>query len=125
MAAPPSNLSTQQSRIARRLGRLFRFERSGRFARHPAKTVWRLIARRGTLMAELTRLERRRLEAEPVPPPELRDAVSELASEVALSREYGETLTAGLGNELSARYGERKSTGLRDSGGGGRLLGSG
>jgi hypothetical protein len=124
MAAPLPDISTQQSRVARRLGRLFRFERSGRFARCPAETVWRLIARRATLMAELTGLERRRHEVEPVPPPELSAAVSELAGEVALAREYGEALVAGLGVELSARRGQRPSSGLRD-GGGGRLLGSG
>ncbi|HEX3881882.1 MAG TPA: hypothetical protein VHW66_04435 [Stellaceae bacterium] len=125
MAAPLSDLSTQQARIAGRLGRLFRFERGGRFARRPAETVWRLIARRATLMAELTGLERRRHEAEPMPSPELRAAVNALAGEVALSREYGETLVAGLGIELGARHGQHASSGLRDGGGGGRLLGSG
>jgi hypothetical protein len=113
MAAPLSDLSTRQSRTARRLSRLFRLERAGRFARRPAETVWRLIARRATLMAELTGLERRRHEAEPAPPAELRAALNQLAGEVALSREYGEALVAGLGTELAARRRRRPAPGER------------
>lgn len=112
-----------QSRIARHLGRLFRFERLGRFARRPAETVWRLVHRRAELMAELSALERGRREAEAAPSPELSLAVRELAGEVDRSRTYGETLAAGLGAELRARRGAGAASGLRGTGG--RLLGSG
>lgn len=124
MPAPPSDPTARQGRIARRLGRLFRLERAGAFSRRSAETAWRLIARRGELMAELTRIERHRRDARVPPSPELGDAVKELAAEVALSRTYGETLAAGLDAELRARRGVTAPSGLRDSGGG-RLLGRG
>ncbi|HEY1794554.1 MAG TPA: hypothetical protein VGG57_00405 [Stellaceae bacterium] len=115
----------RQGRIVRRLGRLFRFERAGAFGRRSAETVWRLIARRGDLMAELSRIERHRRQARVPASPELRDAVNALADEVALSRACGETLVAGLDAELRARRGGARPSGLRDGGGGGRLLGRG
>jgi hypothetical protein len=124
MSTPLSDPIARQSRIIRRLGRLFRLERAGAFARRSAETAWRLIARRGELLAELSRIERHRHDARVPPSPDLRDAVRELAAEVALSRTYGETLVAGLGAELRARRGEATPSGLRD-GGGGRLLGRG
>src|SRR5580704_8769831 len=122
MPAPASDPTARQSRIVRRLGRLFRLERVGAFSRRSAETAWRLIARRGDLMAELTRLERHRREARVPPSPDLGSAVKELAAEVALSRTFGETLAAGAGTELRARRGVAAPSGLRD-GGGGRLLG--
>jgi hypothetical protein len=123
---PPSASDpiARQSRIARRLGRLFRLERAGAFSRRSAETAWRLIARRGELMAELIRIERRRHEARAPASADFGTAVNELAAEVALSRTYGETLVAGLGAELRARRGETAPSGLRHSGGG-RLLGRG
>jgi hypothetical protein len=124
MLMPAPDPIARQSRMVRRLGRLFRFERAGAFARRSAEIAWRLIARRGELMAELSRIERYRREARVPPPPELRDAVKELADEVALSRTYGETLVAGLDAELRARRGEATRSGLRDRCGG-RLLGRG
>lgn len=126
MPVSHSDPTARQSRIVRRLGRLFRFERAGAFARRPAGTAWRLIARRGELMAELLRIERHRREARVPPSPDLGDAVTELATEVALSRSYGETLLSGLSAELRARRGVSAPSGLRDGGGGGgRLLGRG
>ena len=124
MPVPVPDPILRQSRLVRRLGRLFRAERTGVFSRRPAETAWRLIARRGELMAELTRAERRHREERVPPSPDLREALRELAAEVALSRTYGETLVAGLGLELRARRGEAAPSGLRD-GGGGRLLGRG
>jgi uncharacterized membrane protein YccC len=124
MAAPNPDPTARQSRLVRRLARLFRLERAGAFYRRSAETAWRLISRRGQLMAELTRLERHRREARVPPSPELDTAVRELAEEVALSRTYGETLAASVGAELRARRGAAMPSGLRD-GGGGRLLGSG
>jgi hypothetical protein len=124
MPASPSDPTTRQSRIVRRLVRLFRLERAGAFSRRSAETAWRLIARRGDLMAELSRIERRRREARVPRSPELDSAVKDLAAEVALSRTYGETLAAGLGSELHVRRGHAAPSGLRDCGGG-RLLGSG
>lgn len=124
MPASISDPAARQSRIARRLTRLFRFERTGSFARRPTETVWRLIAARGELMAELTRIERQRREARVAASPELDKAMQELAAEAALSRTYGEMLVGELGAELRARRGEGAASGLRD-GGGGRLLGCG
>lgn len=123
-SSAPSDPIARESAIARRLIRLFRFERAGAFARRSAETTWRLVARRGELMAELTLIERRRGEAKVPPSPELRDALKELAHEVALSRTYGEVLVAGLGAELRARRGVAAPSGLRDRGGG-QLLGRG
>jgi hypothetical protein len=124
MPAPAPDPTTRQGRLVRRLGRLFRLERAGAFSRRSAETAWRLIARRGELMAELSRIDRHRREARIAPSPDLGGAVKELAAEVALSRTYGEAVVAGLGAELRARRGQAAPTGLR-GGGGGRLLGSG
>jgi hypothetical protein len=124
MPAPTSDPIARQSRIVRRLGRLFRLERAGAFGRRSVETAWRLIGRRGELMAELSRVEHARRTARLPPSPELRDAVRELADEVELSRTHGETLAAGLEAELRARRGERNPSGLRGDSGG-RLLGSG
>lgn len=122
---PELDLAIRESRAARRLGRLFRLERAGAFARWPAETVWRLIARRGTLVAELSELERQRAGAAASPLPELEAALGELAREVELSRERAEALVAELGAELRARRSAGVATGLRDDGGQSRLLGHG
>jgi len=114
-----------KARIARRLGRLFRLERAGAFSRRSAETAWRLIARRGELMAEL-------IPDRASPPRGAGAGVGRFREQRStnwpprsrLSRTYGETLVAGLGAELRARRGETAPSGLRHSGGG-RLLGRG
>jgi hypothetical protein len=113
----------RQCRLARRLGRLFRIERNGGFERLPAAVVSRLVARRGTLIAELAALDRRqRLTAQP--------AWGGLDRELtALRREVERTLGAvqlrlqRIGKDLRISRGEGSPTGLRD-GGAGRHLGT-
>jgi hypothetical protein len=125
MMASGSESTTQESRAVRRLARLFKIERGGGFARRPAETVWRLIARRSTLMTELSRLERQRRAVAGPSSPELKAALAELAREVDRSRQYGQMLVEELGADIRARRGTGTATGLRDHGAGSRLLGRG
>jgi len=125
MTVSGSDPTMRESRAVRRLGRLFKIERAGGFARRPAETVWRLIARRSMLMTELSRLERQRRAASAPSSPELEAALAELAREVDLSRQYGLMLVEELGAELRARRGNGVATGLRDHSPGSRLLGRG
>ena len=122
-AVPAGDLVIRETRTIRRIGRLFRLERAGRFERRPMETIRRLIARRGRLVEELTEMEtRRRLLGGPLPP-ELGAALDELANEVGATRQSCEARIDGLDAELRRRRGEGTATGLR--GGGGLLLGRG
>ena len=67
-------------RAARRLTRLFRLEREGRFARCSIEIMQRLVARRAALIAQLPP---RRSAGQP---PDLDVAMRELAAEVERSR---------------------------------------
>lgn len=123
MAGPADEVATREARAARRLLRLFRIERSGGFERRPAEIGWRLISRRGDLLAELAALERRRRALAAPPSPELAAALGDLAREAAWSRSRAETLASALADEIETRRRPAATSGLRD--GGGRLLGQG
>ncbi|HVC53105.1 MAG TPA: hypothetical protein VND87_13880 [Stellaceae bacterium] len=125
MTAPETDLMIREARAARRLGRLFRAERAGGYDRRPAETVWRLVARRGDLLAELAQLERRRRALGLQPSPELAAALRDLAHETAWSRGRAEALAAALADEIAARRHLGEASGLRGVGGAGRLLGQG
>ena len=115
-------LLRQEYRTARRLARLFRIERSGRFARRPADVLRRLTERRSEVIEELMRLDAKRLSLAPWVTAELDIAIGALAREVDRTEQYCRVLLAELGTELEMRRGH--GTGLRD-GATGRLLGSG
>jgi hypothetical protein len=117
-------LMRREYRIARRLARLFRIERSGRFARLPHDIVQRLMNRRGQLIDEMQRLEQKRRALEPWTPMELDLAMGALAKEVNRTERYCLDRLAELGVELQRRRGAGTPSGLRD-GGDGRLLGHG
>lgn len=115
---------TIERRAAQRLGRLFRVERGGGFERHPIATVERLVARRGTLVEELLRLDHaRRAERRPLPAA-LRQAMGELKSEIEQSLAVAEARCEGLRAELRLLNGEGLPTGVRDNRSG-RLIGRG
>jgi len=123
MSESEIELAAQESRLVRRLSRLFRIERLGGFERHSIETVRRLIARRAILVDELAQLEaKRRLSDAPVPA-ELGSALGELAREVEVARRSSLVRAEQLAAELRQRRGEGQATGLR--GGAGQLLGSG
>ena len=117
-------LLNRECRVARRLARLFRIERSGGFRRRPFATVRRLIERRGAVVDELMRLDAKRLSLAPWATANLDIAIGVLAREVDRSEQRCRVLLAELGAELERRRGIGTATGLRD-GGDGRLLGSG
>jgi len=119
-----TELNGREDRAARRLARLFRIERSGRFERRPAETVRRLIQRRGRLIDELLRLDARRRSVAPSVPIGLGLTMGLLAQEVERTEQSCLELLARLGAELRQLRGEGIATGLRDSAGG-RLLGQG
>jgi hypothetical protein len=119
-----TDLMWREIRAARRLVRLFRIERSGRFARHSTDTVRRLIDRRGQLIDELRRMELRRRSFAPWVPTELGLTMGQLAREVGRTEQSCLELLARLGAELRRLRGEGVATGLCD-GADGRLLGRG
>ena len=117
-------LLKREYRAARRLARLFRIERSGRFERWPSDTVWRLMNRRRMLIDELLRLDAGRRSLEPWSSVELELAMGTLAREVDRTEQHCLERLAELGAELERRRGVGTATGLRDVVDG-RLLGSG
>jgi hypothetical protein len=117
-------LATRESRAARRLGRLLRIERAGRFERQPVETSWRLIGRRARLIDELMRLDAARRSLAAPASPELDAAIRELAGEVDRLHVRCVLRLDALGDEIRGRRGEGMATGLRD-GVDGRLLGRG
>ena len=117
-------LARQECRAVRRLVRLFRCERTGRLVRLPPATAARLIERRGTVIAQVVRLEARRRSFAPWTTGELDLAMNALASEVDRAEEHCVARLAELRVELAQRHGAGVATGLRD-GAAGRLLGRG
>jgi hypothetical protein len=124
MVDPGTELMRRELLVARRLARLFRFERSGRVWRWPADTVRRLIDRRGRLIDELTRLEERRRSLTPWALDDLDLTMGALAREVEQGEQRCLELLAELGARLNRLRGQGTATGLRD-GASGRLLGRG
>ena len=125
MADTAEALAQQEQRLARRLARLFRFERTGRFRRWPNEVTGRLVGRRGELIDELMRLERRRRSFEPWNLGELDTAMGVLSREVEFGEQRCLERLAELGAELDRRRGIGAATGLRGDGGAGQLLGRG
>jgi hypothetical protein len=117
-------LMERECRAVRRLARLFRIERSGRFERLPGEVSRRLRARRGELIKEVQQLETRRRSFEPWTLPQLDVAMGTLAREADEAERYCLERLALLGAELDRRRGRGSATGLRD-GAGGRILGRG
>lgn len=116
-------LLRREYRMARRLARLFRIERTGGLARRPGEVARRFIERRGRVVDDLVRLDARRLSLGPWTSTELDNAIGALAREVDRAEQRCRELLAELGAELERRRGLGTATGLRD--GGGRLLGNG
>jgi hypothetical protein len=119
MADDPTTLMRREYRLAHRLSRLFRIERTGRVDRWPGSVADQLHARRSRLIDEMLSLEAARRALEPGIPPDLAGAMSELAREAGCAEEYCLQRLAEVGAELGRRRGA--STGLRD--GGGQVLG--
>jgi hypothetical protein len=124
MTADASALTRRECRVARRLARLFRIERSGGFARRPRDVVRRMVDRRAQLIDELVRLEEYRRSLEPGTLPELDVAIGTLAREVDCTEQHCLERLAEIGDELRRRRGVGTRTGLRD-GASGQLLGRG
>jgi hypothetical protein len=119
MADDPATLIRREYRLAHRLSRLFRIERSGRADRWPGSVADEMRARRARLIDEMLSLDAARRSLEPSIPPELAGTMAELAREVGCAEEYCLQRLAEVGAELGRRRGV--STGLRD--GGGQVLG--
>lgn len=114
----------REIRATQRLIRLFRAERSGRFARRSPETVRRLIDRRGGLIQALLRMDARRRSLAPRIPGELGLAMGALALEVGQAERCCLDHLARLDAELRQARSEGQTTGLRGNAGG-RLLGRG
>ena len=124
MPGEATPLVTEECRVARRLARLFRIERSGGLARRPRNVVQRMVDRRAELIDELVRLEECRRSLEPWRLPELDVAMNTLAREVDCTEQHCLERLAEIGDELRRRRGTGMRTGLRD-GTFGQLLGRG
>lgn len=117
------DLDAAQRRMARRLARLFRIERAGRFEQRPVAAV-RLMERRGALIDALIATLSQRRSGTDLRSPGLEGALADLAFEVRRSRERAKTRLERLHAELRLRRGDMPPSGLRGSGGG-KLLGRG
>jgi hypothetical protein len=117
-------LDAAESRIMRRLGRLFRIERTGGFDRRPTATVRRLVERRGALIDRLIALDDRRGAVFAPRSGGLDEALADLRREVERARPHAQTRAQRLTAELRLRRGGGVPTGLR-GGAGGQLLGKG
>jgi hypothetical protein len=117
-------LTTRESRLARRLRRLFHIERAGGFERRPAEIVWRLIGRRGQLVDELIRLDAARRTLAAPTTAALDVAIGKLAHEVREAHARCAARIEAIDDELAQRRAAGGTTGLRD-GASGRLLGQG
>jgi hypothetical protein len=124
MTDPAIELALHESRVMRRLSRLFRIERHGCFTRQPIATVHQLLGRRARLVGELAEIETERRSLTASVPAELRSALGELTREVGAARQSCAARIEGLAAELRQRHGAGRPTGLRGSGAG-HLLGSG
>lgn len=121
MSEIPFDPEADARRIARRLSRLFRIERSGGFDRRPAATVRRIVERRDALIDALIAFQRQHEEA---PTAAFLRSLAELADEVRYAQEYAEAQIVRLRMELGLRRGDGRPTGLR-GGADGQLLGRG
>jgi hypothetical protein len=124
MLGEATPLATKECRVARRLARLFRIERSGSLARRPKDVVRRMVDRRAQLIDELVRLEECRRSLEFSTLPDLDVAMAILAREVDCTQQHCLERLAEIGEELRRRRGIGIRTGLRD-GMSGQLLGRG
>lgn len=124
MNDPATELMHGEIRLARRLARLFRAERSGCLMRRPVATARRLIDRRDGLIEELIRLEERRRSLVPGIPNELELTMAGLTRDTEQGTQHCLEALAEIGAGLARLRGEGTATGLRD-GVDGRLLGSG
>lgn len=108
------DIALRESRLARRLGRLFRVERGGGFARHSPRLTDEVLRRRGVLIDELVATETDR-RAQGLPSsPELRAAVEDLSRELVLSRRCVDARVEELTAELRAARGEGGLSGIRN-----------
>jgi hypothetical protein len=124
MLGEATPLARKECRVARRLARLFRIERSGGLARRPREIARRMVDRRAQLIDELVRLEECRRSLGPSTLPELDIVMGALAREVDCTEQHFLERLAEIGDELRRRRGIGIRTGLRD-GTSGQLLGRG
>jgi hypothetical protein len=124
MDASARDLVSHESRLARRLERLFRLERRGALARRPRSLAARLTLRRGDLVTALIRADAMRQALKLPVSPALDTAMAALAGEVDLARGSADARLDRLAAELRIARGEGIASGLRDTGGG-RLIGQG
>jgi len=117
-------LTERESRVARRLYRLFRIERAGGFERRPIEIARRLIDRRGRLINELIQLDAERRSLVGPDTLELDASLGSLAREVYEAQARCTARIEAIGDELVRRRSAGGVTGLRGSAGG-QLLGQG
>lgn len=112
----------QESRTARRLGRLFKIEYAGGFDHRPVGTIWRIIERRGAVIQELQRLDNLRRSQAPSRSAELEQAFRELARDVDRASNCARSRVEKIDEDLRVRRREGVATGIR-GGLDGQLLG--
>jgi hypothetical protein len=109
--------------LARRIGRLFRYERTATMTRRP-DLMNRLHARRGDLIEALMRADATRRHLRLAITPLLHGALRALWFDIAGARQEADDRLDGLRKELQLARGEGIRSGIRGSAGG-RVLGRG
>jgi hypothetical protein len=118
------DLAACETRLALRLGRLFRVERVGALARRPARIANLFLRRRDALIAELIETDRRRFASATPATPELDRAARALSYEIEASRLSAGERAEKLDRALRAARGEAMASGMRNDAPG-RVIGRG
>ncbi len=102
-----------ESRIARRLSRLFRIERNGGFKRRPFAIVRKVLERRGALVEALTAIDRKRRSGAALSSEELDAALTDLSRETERALDHAHKQLEQIGKDLRLSRGEGLATGMR------------
>jgi hypothetical protein len=116
------DIRTHEAHLARRLGRLFRIERSGRLQQRGADVTARLQVRRGELIAALMRTEATRRQLRLATTPALHQALAALWHETGAMHRVADRRLQQSRSELLLARGEGIPSGIRGTLAG-RLLG--
>lgn len=124
MARTEPDIVARESQLARRVGRLFRFECAGRLARYSSDIERRLQDRRGELIETLIRTDRARRDSQIPISAELQRAAEALWQEIGAARRATDVRLEQLRANLAIALGDGASSGVRNSATG-RILGQG
>lgn len=115
MADADADILNEESRLVRRLDRLFRIERGGALTRRPNALGELLHGRRDAIIEDLMRADATRRALKITASAELQQAVEALASELARSRDAIDVRVRQLREDWHILRGDGVPTGMRHS----------